>query len=109
MSADDKSLMADSEEKLCRLVVEIGRVCYRRKQRVNVGRSKELRCSRNDDASRISVLLKGESLEQVQCFKYLGSHVEKDELVETKVKSRVKEGCKVLGALKSVMKCRTLG
>ena len=35
--------------------------------------------------------------------------MEKDELVETEVKFRVKEGCKVLGALKSVMKCRTLG
>ena len=32
-----------------------------------------------------------------------------DELVATEVKSRVKEGCKVLGALKSVMKCRTFG
>jgi hypothetical protein len=27
--------------------------------------------------------------------------VEEDELVETEVKSRVKEGCEVLGALKS--------
>ena len=35
--------------------------------------------------------------------------MERDELVEFKVKSRVKEGCKVLGALQSVMKCKTLG
>jgi hypothetical protein len=88
----------DSEEKLCSLVTEFGRVCDRRKLRVNVGISKVMRCSRNDDASRISVLLNGELLEEVQCFKYLGSHVEKDELVETEVKSRVKEGCRVLGA-----------
>ena len=54
---------------------------------------KVMRCSRDDDASRISVLLNGELLEEIQWFKYLGSHVEKDELVETKVKSRVKEGC----------------
>ena len=32
--------MADSEEKLCRLVSEFGRVCERRKLRVNVGKSK---------------------------------------------------------------------
>ena len=31
--------MADSEEKLCRLVSEFGRVCKRRKLRVNVGKS----------------------------------------------------------------------
>ena len=36
--------MADSEEKLCRLVSEFGRVCERRKLRVNVGKSKVMRC-----------------------------------------------------------------
>ena len=36
--ADDTALVADcdSEEKLCRLVSEFGRVCERRKLRVNV-------------------------------------------------------------------------
>ena len=34
------ALVADSEEKLCRLVSEFGRVCLRRKLRVNVGKSK---------------------------------------------------------------------
>ena len=38
--------MADSEEKLCRLVSEFGRVCERRKLRVNVGKSKVMSCSR---------------------------------------------------------------
>ena len=34
--ADDTALVADSEEKLCRLVSEFGRVCERRKFRVKV-------------------------------------------------------------------------
>ena len=59
--------------------------------------------------SRIGIRLKRELLEEVQCFKYLGSQEEKIELVEAQVKLRVKEGCKVLGALKSVTSCRTLG
>ena len=33
--ADDTALVADSEEKLCRLVSEFGRVCKTRKLRVN--------------------------------------------------------------------------
>ena len=74
-----------------------------------MGKSIVMRFSNNGGASRIGVRLNGELLEEVQCFKYLGSQVEKMELVETEVKSRVKEGCKVLGALKSVMSCRTLG
>ena len=44
--ADDTALVADSEEKLCRLVSEFGRVCEIRKFRVNVGKSKVIRCSR---------------------------------------------------------------
>ena len=44
--ADDTALVADSEERLCRLVGEFGRVCERRKLRVNVGKSKVMRCSR---------------------------------------------------------------
>ena len=40
---DDTALVADSEEKLCRLMSKFGRVCERRKFRVNgvnVGKSK---------------------------------------------------------------------
>ena len=41
--ADDTALVADLEEKLCRLVSEFGRVCERRKLRVNVGKSTVIR------------------------------------------------------------------
>ena len=44
--ADDAALVADSEEKLCRLVSEFGRLCERRKLKVNVGKSKVMRCSK---------------------------------------------------------------
>ena len=44
--ADDTALVADSEEKLCRLVSKFDRVCERRMLRVNVGESKVMRCSR---------------------------------------------------------------
>ena len=36
--ADDTALVADSEEKLYRLVSEFGRICERRMLRVNVGK-----------------------------------------------------------------------
>ena len=36
--ADDTALVADSEEKLCRLVSEFGEVCERRKLRIKVGK-----------------------------------------------------------------------
>ena len=38
--SDDTALVADAKEKLCRLVSEFGRVCKRRKSKVNVGKNK---------------------------------------------------------------------
>ena len=74
--ADDTALVADSEEKLCRLVSQFGRVCGRRKLRVNVGKSKVMRCSRYGNGDRMHVILNGEPLEEVHCSKYLGSQVQ---------------------------------
>ena len=76
--ADDTSLVADSEEKLCRLVCEFGRVCERRKLRVNVGKSKVMRRSRYGNGDRMHVILNAKPLKEVDCFKYLGSQVAAD-------------------------------
>ena len=70
--ADDTALVADSEEKLCRLVSEFGRVYERRKLRVNVDKSKVMMCSRYGNGDQIHVILNGEPLEEEDCFKYLG-------------------------------------
>ena len=63
--ADDTALVANSEGKLCRLVSEFGRVCERRKLRVNVGKSKIMRCSRYGNGDRMHVILNGDPLEEV--------------------------------------------
>ena len=66
--ADDTALVADSEEKLCRLVSELGRVCERRRLRINVRQSKVIRCSRYGNRGRMQVVL-SRLLEEVDCFK----------------------------------------
>ena len=76
--ANDTALVADSEEKLCRLLSEFGRVCERRKLRVNAGKSKVMRCPRYGNGVRIHVMLNSEPLEEVDCFKYLGSQAVAD-------------------------------
>ena len=58
-------VVADSERKLCQLVTEFGRVCERRKLRVNVGKSKVMRCTRIEDGARLNAMLNGEALEEV--------------------------------------------
>ena len=66
--ADDTALVADSMEKLGRLVSEFGRVCEIRKLRVNVGKSKVMRCSMYGNGDRMHVILNGNPLEEVDCF-----------------------------------------
>ena len=90
--ADDTALVADSEEKLCRLVSEFSRVCERRKLKVNVGKSKVMMCSRYGNGDRMHVILNGEPLEEMDCFKYLGAQVAADGGCERDVVHRMNEG-----------------
>ena len=94
---------------LCILVSEFGRVCERRKLRVNVGKSKVMRCSRYGIWSRMYVILNGERLEEVYCFKYLGSQVAGEGGCKRDVVHKMNEGYRAWGALKYVMSNRGLG
>ena len=51
---------------------------YAKKVNVNVGKSKVMRCSKYGNGGRMHVILNGEPLEKVDCFKYLGSQVAAD-------------------------------
>ena len=70
MFADDTALVADTEESLQQLVTEFGRVCDRRKLKVNVGKSKVMRCTRRENVGELQVNLGGERLEEVGSFRY---------------------------------------
>ena len=59
---NNTALVADSDEKLCRVDSEFGRECERREFRVNVGKSKVMRCSRYGNGGRMLVFLNGEPL-----------------------------------------------
>ena len=101
--------MADSEEKLCRLESEFGRVCERRKLRVNVGKSKVMMCSKYGNGDRMHVILNGEPLEDVDCFKYLGSQVGANGGCEKDVVHRMNEGYRAWGSLKSALEMEDWG
>ena len=77
--------------------------------RVNVGKSKVIRCSRYGNRDRTHVVLSSEPLEEVDCFKYLGPQVAADGGCERDVVHRINEGYRAWGALKSVPSNRGLG
>ena len=70
---------------------EFGRVCERRKLRVNVGKNKVMRCSRYGNGCRMHVIQNGKPLEEVYCLKYLGSQVAADGGCERDVVHRMNE------------------
>ena len=80
-----------------------------RKLRVNVGKSKVMRCSRYGNGARMHVILNGEPLEEVDCFKYLGSQVPADGGCVRDVVHRMDERYRAWGALISVRSNRGLG
>ena len=81
----------------------------KKKLRVNVGKSKVTRCSRYSNGGRMHVILNDEPLEEVDCFKCLGSQVAADGGREMDVVHRMNEGYRAWGALKSVLNNRGLG
>ena len=72
--ADDTVLIADSEEQLQKMVNVFGKVCWRRKLKVNAAKSKVMVMSR-DGGYGVDVFLDGERMEQVEYFKSLGSNM----------------------------------
>ena len=90
--AENTTPVADSEEKLSRLVSEFGTVCQRRKLRVNECKTKIIMCSRYGNWVRMHARINGEPLEEVDGLKYLDSQVEGDRGCERDVVHRMNEG-----------------
>lgn len=74
------------------------RLCERRKLPVNVGKRKVIRCSRSTYAIGSRVRLDGEMLEEVECFKYMGSHLAKTGGVVSEMGCGVKKSVLEVGA-----------
>ena len=68
-----------------------------------------MRCSRYGNVGRMHVILNGEPLEEVDCFKYLGLQVTADRGCDRDVVHRMNEGYRAWGALKSLLSNRELG
>ena len=99
--ADDTVLMAESREGLERLVTEFAGVCGRRKLRVNVSKSKVMVVSK-DGGYKADICLHGEKMEQVECFRYLGTDIHENGRMGKEIGHRVREGERVGGALRAM-------
>ena len=80
----------------------------KKKVESDVGKSKVTSHSRYGNWDRMHVILTSEPLEEVDCFKYIGSQMAADGGCERDVVHRMKEGYRAWEVLKSVLSNRGL-
>ena len=106
--ADDTVLLAESENQLQRFVNEFVTVCGRRGLKLNVGKSKVMRASENDEQA-LRVCMSGESMEEVSDFRYLGVDISANGRLETELNHRLTEARKSAGVLNNMWRNRGIG
>ena len=99
---DNTAIVAESAEQLQSLVREFGRVCQRRKSRVNVDKSKVMSVVGSEDPPKLNIMLIGGRMEVVDSFKYLESCFSSKGGVIRDVSMTVAEEMRSFGAMKRV-------
>ena len=102
MFADDSVLLGDSEEKLERLVQELGRVRQRRKLSMNETKCKVMKIGKNGEQNGVNISLNDRRMEEVEIYRYLGVDILSDGKMGEEVNHRVTEAKRAWGALKDV-------
>ena len=75
--------------------------------RVNVHKTKYLKCSRRQDELK-PINIENKEIEQVRSFKYLGSTVHTDDTIEEEIKERIALGNKVFFANKKIFQSKLI-
>ena len=75
---------------------------------MNVGKSKVMVCEKTERRERFDLSLNGETMEELDSFKYLGSIVSKNGDDVEDVMSRVNKRAKVSGAMNRIWKVGSL-
>ena len=87
--ADDTVLVADSEEKLQRLVDEVKEASEVRGLKINTKKTEVLGITKRRQRLRVRIYIGGRQIKQVQEFKYLGSIVSEEADCEKEIKKRI--------------------
>src|SRR5256885_6588068 len=106
--ADNTALVADTEEGLQKMATEFGRACEQKSLKVNVDKSKVMRCGGEDEEARLNVKLYGRKMEEVTDFRYLGIILSSNGSMRNEFEHRIGEGKKAFGALEKVWRNREM-
>ena len=93
--ADDLTLVAETREKLQLMVDTLDRACMRWGMTINRAKTKIMSIGAGTDDNQPTVTLRGNALEAVEAFSYLGSEVGQSARVDGEVSTRLKKAATV--------------
>ena len=112
---DDTALLAENEEELQLLVDKVKKASEEMGLRMNIKKTKTMLISRDHDRDRrqgisrnVSVTANGQTLEQVQKFKYLGQWITDDGRCELEVRSRIEMARSVFLKMRDVLTSQSI-
>ena len=89
--ADDLAMVAETREEMHHMVNVLDRICTRWGMSISGGKTKLLAVREQQPGEQPPITLKGQALEEVESFPYLGSEVQKDGKMEKEVTVRLQK------------------
>lgn len=86
--ADDQALLADTELGLQRIMERLDQTANKYNMKINIDKTKVMRICKSGSGI-ININIRGQQLEQVERFKYLGSVIQSNGKSENEIKTRI--------------------
>ena len=106
--ADDTVLIADTEEKLQRLVDRLDVECRGVGLKINIGKTEVMGVTKRKEQLRVNVNVGGEAVKQVRTFRYLGSLMDEDGRCDAEIRSRIGMGKANFGQMRRILTSMSL-
>ena len=87
--ADDKAIIAGSEDELQHMLSELNRVVEEFGMKINIGKTKVQRIGNKEKEEKMDVKINDKKLKEVKEFKYLGSMITSQGGCEKEIKTRI--------------------
>jgi len=89
--ADDQAMVSNTEQGLQKIVQQLDETAEKYDMKINIRKTKVMKVTRNKNRlnNKITIKIKGQELEQVQKFKYLGSLLNEDNRSIEDIKMRI--------------------
>src|ERR1043165_8327522 len=90
--ADDQAMLATTQAGLQKMMEKLNLTSKKYNMKINIGKTKSMRISREEEEVTERIKINGEEVEQVKSFCYLGSMITTDARCHNDVKRRIALG-----------------